>query len=224
MARALVINNADFSQVAVEKVSFVVGLYIEVAATIEGADNLVSGGGFYPIGQTAVITASSTAMYQFVKWSDGNTNATRSITVTEEGTLTLTAEYEYIHVPNDFTWGNGGITQVRRTSGSQNCVASTKTTLIHAIEDVVLEISDLDKNNFYIYAYAFADTNVSDGAIWQNVGTYVATNNPNLKSLTIPAGKYAQIAVGNVSTSYEFTDLSILPDLLIVISGEYELT
>lgn len=224
MARALVINNADFSQVAVEKVSFVVGLYIEVAATIEGAENLVSGGGFYPIGQTAVITATSTATYQFVKWSDGNTNATRSITVTEEGTLTLTAEYEYTFVPNNFTWGNGGITGVRQTSGSKNYVASTKTTLIHAIEDVVLEINNLDKNDYYIYAYGFTDTNASEGASWQNIGTYVATNNPNQKSLTIPAGKYAQIAVGNVNTSYKFTDLSILPNLLCVISGEYELT
>lgn len=222
MGRALIINDVDFSANAVQRVTFVQGMYINVEANINGAVPLISGGGFYEIGQTATITASTSAKYQFVRWSDGNTNATRTVTVTEKGSMTLTAEYEYVFAANDFIWGNGGITSVKNTTGSINDSASTKTKMIHAITDIVLKIDPLQVDNFRIYAYGIADTNPRTGENWGQAGTYTqyATNRP--RQITIQAGKYAQVTVTNQSNSYKFTDLSILPNLLLV-AGEYEL-
>ena len=42
----------------------------------------VSGGGSYNYGATATLIATPNTGYKFVKWNDGNTNATRSFTVT----------------------------------------------------------------------------------------------------------------------------------------------
>ena len=51
----------------------------------------VSGGGQYNEGNQASISASAASGYQFVKWSDGVTNASRTVTVNAD--LTLTAEF-----------------------------------------------------------------------------------------------------------------------------------
>ncbi len=50
----------------------------------------VSGGGSYKYEATATITATPKTGYQFVKWDDGNTNATRTVTVTKAATYTAT--------------------------------------------------------------------------------------------------------------------------------------
>lgn len=58
----------------------------------------VSGAGEYRSGDTANIKATAKAGYEFVKWSDGNTNASRTITFEKTGesprTMTLTAEFK----------------------------------------------------------------------------------------------------------------------------------
>lgn len=56
----------------------------------------VSGGGTYIHGSTATLTATPNTGYKFAKWSDGNTNASRSVTVTSA--LSLTAQFELISV------------------------------------------------------------------------------------------------------------------------------
>ena len=52
----------------------------------------VSGGGTVKDGETTTITATPAEGYHFVKWSNGLTNATETITVTSD--LTLVAEFE----------------------------------------------------------------------------------------------------------------------------------
>lgn len=52
----------------------------------------VSGGGDIEAGTTTTITATAKSGYKFVKWSDGNTNASRSITVNADATYTATFE------------------------------------------------------------------------------------------------------------------------------------
>ena len=52
----------------------------------------VSGGGTVKDGETTTITATPAEGYRFVKWSNGLTNATETITVTSD--LTLVAEFE----------------------------------------------------------------------------------------------------------------------------------
>lgn len=50
----------------------------------------VSGGGTYTYGSTANISATPNSGYKFVQWSDGDTNASRSFTVTGDVTLSAT--------------------------------------------------------------------------------------------------------------------------------------
>lgn len=52
----------------------------------------VSGGGTYNHGATATLTATPKGCYRFKQWSDGNTNATRTVTVTAAKTYTATFE------------------------------------------------------------------------------------------------------------------------------------
>ena len=49
----------------------------------------VSGGGQYDQGATANITATPANGFTFTRWSDGNTNASRSVTVNSDMTLTV---------------------------------------------------------------------------------------------------------------------------------------
>ena len=52
----------------------------------------VSGGGTYNQGATATLTATAKPCYKFVKWNDGNTSATRTVTVSASATYTATFE------------------------------------------------------------------------------------------------------------------------------------
>lgn len=54
-----------------------------VSATVQGQGS-VSGTGTYNVGSTATLTATPATGYRFVKWSDGNTSATRTVTVTQD--------------------------------------------------------------------------------------------------------------------------------------------
>ena len=63
--------------------------------TVTSADTQmgsVTGGGEYEAGTQATVTAVANSGYQFKQWSDGNTSATRSVTVNSN--LTLTATFE----------------------------------------------------------------------------------------------------------------------------------
>ena len=57
-----------------------------------GTGGTVSGGGTYNHGATATLTAIPQSGYYFVRWSDGNTSATRTISVTS--TVSLSAVFE----------------------------------------------------------------------------------------------------------------------------------
>ena len=50
----------------------------------------VTGGGAYTAGSTALLTATATSGYHFVQWNDGDTNATRTVTVTANASYVAT--------------------------------------------------------------------------------------------------------------------------------------
>lgn len=220
MGKVLVIGNADFSAVAVKKVDFVKGTYIKIIPTLEGADSLVSGDGFYAIGETATLSAASNSMYSFVKWSDGVTTPTRTITVASEGNLTLYAEYEINFSYNDFIWGNGGISQVGKSSGSLNASASTVNKQIHTLSECNLVINPEYADDFIIQSYALSDTNIGIGSTWPQ-GTYHYPYDQD--SLSVAAGGYLQINIRNTKDVAFTSDLSLCSEILLV-DGEYELT
>ena len=50
--------------------------------TVTGENGTVTGGGTYEHGAKATLTATPAHCYRFVRWSDGDENATRTVTVT----------------------------------------------------------------------------------------------------------------------------------------------
>ena len=65
--------------------------YTITAHAADNAMGYVTGGGTYREGETVTLKAVANSTYGFVDWSDGNTDAIRTITVT--GDLTLTANF-----------------------------------------------------------------------------------------------------------------------------------
>lgn len=59
---------------------------------LQSGKGTVTGAGTYAWADTVTISATPDSGYKFVKWSDGNTSASRTITVT--GNTSLTAEFE----------------------------------------------------------------------------------------------------------------------------------
>jgi hypothetical protein len=91
----------------------------------------VTGSGSYPKDSTVTITATEKPGHRFFKWSDGNTNNPRTITVTQ--TATYTAIFEIMHtvtvIPNYYVrgtvTGNGiyphdSITSISATANAGN--------------------------------------------------------------------------------------------------------
>lgn len=62
-----------------------------------GTGGTVSGGGSYRAGTTATITATPSSGYSFVSWNDGNTSATRTVTVNSNVTYTATFKLNKIN-------------------------------------------------------------------------------------------------------------------------------
>ena len=60
----------------------------------------VSGGGTYPAGTSVTITATANPGYHFTQWNDGNTNASRTVTVTANATYTA---YFAANEPDTYT-------------------------------------------------------------------------------------------------------------------------
>lgn len=71
-----------------------------------GTGGTVSGGGTFEQGKTVTIKATPNSGYRFVKWSDGNTNASRTVTVS--GNATYTAVFEKLTYAITASAGAGG--------------------------------------------------------------------------------------------------------------------
>ena len=96
MGKILIIKGADFSTVSIEKVKFVLDKYdINVVAN-NNEYGITTGTGNYTEGTTITITAVANSGYKFIGWDDGNTDDTRTITVSENKTYTAIFEVKEI--------------------------------------------------------------------------------------------------------------------------------
>ena len=91
-----------------------------------GAGGTVSGSGTYNYGATAALKATPSAGYHFVKWSDGNTNASRTVTVTGNATYTATFEQDpYLNLDKtSLTFEAAGGTQTVKVTSNVNWTVS----------------------------------------------------------------------------------------------------
>ena len=91
-----------------------------------GAGGTVSGSGTYNYGATVTLKATPSAGYHFVKWSDGNTNASRTVTVTGNATYTATFERDpYLNLDKtSLTFEAAGGTQTVKVTSNVNWTVS----------------------------------------------------------------------------------------------------
>lgn len=110
--KVLVIKGADFSSVAVEQVTIIDPSAPTYRLTVTSADatmGTVTGGGMYTEGAVVNISAVAANGYKFVKWSDNNTNANRSVTIGDTDiTLTATFAVQTTAEQKYITYGYGG--------------------------------------------------------------------------------------------------------------------
>lgn len=160
-----------------------------VSATVQGQGS-VSGTGTYNVGSTTTLTATPATGYRFIKWSDGNTSATRTITVTQNDisanvtNLSYIAYFEldkiYVTFDSIFNfnkWKDAGI-----ISGSTATISNITNTGF----SITADASDSYTNNSHLFtvtpntnyileydavgngheAYVFCDGKVVAGRFW----------------------------------------------------------
>ncbi len=145
--------------------------------TSDNIGGTVTGSGTYYEGDEVTITATAVEGYEFVRWSDGNTDATRTIVATEDVTLaaefTERLKYTVTTTSNNDAWG-------RVTGGAT----------VYAGESVTLTAT---ASAGYVF------TQWSDGDI-TNPRTIIVTEDISLmaqfeaKTYDIRAGKYVVVA------------------------------
>lgn len=91
-----------------------------------GTGGTVSGSGTYNYGATATLKATPSAGYHFVKWSDGNTNASRTVTVTGNATYTAIFKQDpYLNLDKtSLTFEASGGTQTVKVTSNVNWTVS----------------------------------------------------------------------------------------------------
>lgn len=93
MGKCLIIKGADFSAVSAEQVTIEDPRVVITAVASPAGGGTTTGTGSYSPGQSITISATPAEGYIFKQWNDGDTNASRTITVGSSAT-TYTAEFE----------------------------------------------------------------------------------------------------------------------------------
>lgn len=105
--------------------------YTITVASADEAMGTVTGGGNYSVGATATITATAKDGYEFVKWNDGDTNASRTITVNADKTYVASFKQKHIHSYGEW--------QSDETNHWKDCSCGNKSELAaHAWNDGVI--------------------------------------------------------------------------------------
>lgn len=127
----------------------------------------VSGGGTYAINASVTIKATPKTGYKFVEWNDGNTNASRTITVTKNATYTATFE----PLKYTITWKNSDGTTLKTEQVAYGATPSYTG-------------STPTKASTAQYTYNFSGWTPSITAVTANK-TYTATYTQTLRNYTI---------------------------------------
>jgi hypothetical protein len=198
---------------------FTINIY---TVTLTAENGTVTGSGEYEHGTEVTLTVTPNEGYHFVKWSDGETNATRTIKVTADVTLTaefainvytvtLTAENgivtgsgEYEHgkevtisaTPNEgyhFVKWSDGVTEATRTIK----VTSDLTLYAEfAINGIGTDVENIDEYSFVVYTQGgvlYVEGVDADYNVFDSAGRLVYTGSDT--QLQLPRGIY-MIAVG----------------------------
>lgn len=89
-----------------------------------GTGGTVTGGGTYDYGAQVTLTATPSTGYHFVRWSDGNTSQTRTLTVTSN--VSLTAYFEADKINKIFSGSTNTNVYIGSTEADSVNVGNTK--------------------------------------------------------------------------------------------------
>ena len=120
----------------------------------------VSGGGTYDEGTTVTLAATPNSGYRFVQWQDGNTNASRTVTVTANATYTAT------FAPNEGIDGIAAGQWVLYPNPADDAVRFS------GMDHAVLTVTDLAGR--IVATHTVADGDLLDVSAWPS-GTYFFT-------------------------------------------------
>lgn len=114
MGKCLIIKGADFSAVSAGQITIEDPRVVITVVASPAGGGTTTGSGSYDVGDTVTITATPAEGYVFKQWNDGDTNASRTITVGSSAT-TYTAEFEEAielleHIQGAYLNGTGVIT------------------------------------------------------------------------------------------------------------------
>lgn len=102
-------------------------IYTYTLTVTAGTGGTVTGSGTYDNKATATLTATPNTGYKFKQWNDGNTSATRTITVTSDATYTATFEKLTYAVSTSVSPTNGGTVTGGGTYGHDDTATLTAT-------------------------------------------------------------------------------------------------
>lgn len=103
MGKIIVIGGVDYSSTSFDKVYPVLDKVNITVICSPSNGGTVTGTGSYMEGDNVPISAIADEGYKFVQWSDGHTNATRTITVgASDETYTAIFEYVGVNISFDF--------------------------------------------------------------------------------------------------------------------------
>ena len=133
----------------------IVGKFLVVTAIAE--NGTVTGAGVYEENEEVTLIATPDEGYTFVKWEDGNTNATREVTVNGDATYTATFAINQ-HTLTVTSNGNGTVL------GSGTYDYGTKVTIKATAED-----------NYHFVKWSDGNTNATREVTVEADATYTAT-------------------------------------------------
>lgn len=215
----MMINHITITQTAIPGQNYTI--------TVQSANptmGSVNGGGTFPAGTAITISATANSGYHFTQWNDGNTNATRSITVT--GNATYIANFES-DAPNQYTitvlannddWGtvsgsgtyaagsnvtisavaNSGYRFVQWNDGNTN---ATRTITVNANATYIatFEVSQSQQYTITVLSNNNAWGTVSGG------GTYPAGSNITINAIPNSGYRFVQWNDGNTNAQRSIT-------------------
>ena len=215
----MMINNITITQTAIPGQNYTI--------TVQSANptmGTVTGGGTYASGSTVTISATANSGYHFTQWSDGNTNATRTVTVTGNATYIANFEadaptqYTITVLANNDAWGtvtgggtynagstvtisavaNSGYRFVQWQDGNTN---ATRTVTVNADATYIATFEATQTQQYTITVLANNDE-------WGNVtggGTYNAGTSVTLRAMPYSGYQFDQWNDGNTNATRTIT-------------------
>lgn len=229
--RTLSFTDSDLTSAATTKTYTAVFVKQKYTLTVTaGTGGTVTGAGTYEYGSSVTIKATPNSGYKFVKWSDGNTSATRKVTVT--GNATYTAEFAvaaFVTYDSIFCFNKWKANGIAAENGTVSNITNTGFTLtsnagvaegtatshffpVEAGKSYKIDI-DITGDNWDVYIF-FCDANGSWVDFADSKNRFSSGGGVASRVFTAPSGSVkAQIRVdaNGASNTVAYTNFRIYP-------------